>query len=198
MPLALNNYTLGTPYEQASGHLHEDLQLIQIAHNQLEETVSAISTSSSGSGILSRTIRIKHPKILTLPSIYIEAVPAPGVNRYLLLHRWTFVLNTQAGGYTINGGADGFSVAYGDWVVDGSTFEHLSASADILIFSGSPYVDTSLAAYPPFSNGPSTYAGIGNQPLKLIADNNGTASFGGGHPANTGKLTVYYSIESTT
>ncbi len=146
-------------------------------------------------GFLKAQVPVTNADILTLPSVYLEAVPAPGADHYLLLHRWTLVIDATAGGYTFDPAALGLSVAYGNWAVDGATFEHFNAGADVLIFAGGPYVDTSSTAYPPYSNGPNDEASIGNVPFKLIADNNGVADFGGGDPANTGTLTVYYTVE---
>ncbi len=152
------------------------------------------------------TLPLAHADILTLPSIYPEIVPTPGVGKYLVVHRWALCLNANAAAYTnvdTTAAMNGLTVAYGDWFEDASTFSplllmKLATTSQFLggATVGVPSAAAIAAGYPPYGSLPTGIVNITNQPLKLVAWNNSAGDFTGGDPENSALLNVYYTIES--
>ncbi len=168
--------------------------------NALDLTVAQVNAML---GIQTVTVPLTNAQILALPSLYVEVVPAPGVDRALILHRWVLSINANAGAYTnmdfATDALNGFTVAYGDWNTDASTFCPLpdNGLATRFLFTGGPYVAVPNAAalaaeYPPYG---SPAISVDNLPLKLVAWNSGLGDFTGGHADNVGSITVYFSVE---
>lgn len=202
MPLGLFKH-LDQPWEQARGPLRSDLDTLESSFNQLENELSSAPASSS---VIQRArITLSHEQMLVLPSTYLLAVSAPKPNQYHVVHRWAMSFSVGSA-YTNVYTADsqgGFSVAYGDWVDDASTFFPLwgltqANSARQYLGTGTVIVPDAVALaanYPPLSGGPNGIAPIQGLPLKLIAWNAGLGNFTGGGASNAGRLTVYYTTE---
>ncbi len=162
--------------------------------------------ASTGSIVKAPSVPIAHEDLLTTPTTYLDAVPAPGIGKYLVVHRWAMAITTTVA-YTNVYTADsqcGFTVAYGDWVEDASSFFPLwplTQPNTTREYLGGPTIivpdSVALSAqYPSLGGGPNGLAPLENLPLKLVAWNNSLGNFTGGDPANSGILNVYYTVEA--
>ncbi len=139
------------------------------------------------------TLIVNNANFLTLPSTYLEIIPAPGVGKTIVPQWAYFNIRTPGGVYTNITPNNGLSITYGDWL--GECFNwslgwtgtslvnmlvpiHLVPDATILF---SQYPDRTNVFF------------ADNLPLKFTAWNDG-GDFTGGDAANSAIIGVAYSI----
>lgn len=159
-----------------------------IVNNTVPETSCLI-------GIKSVTLTDTQTK--TLPTSYIEIVPAPGENKILGFLFSVIIQDSQGGAYTNIDADNIIRVVYGEWDCDASEIMRLSTAnvKSFLIGSSASSADqrvswANMLSSDVFAN----TSQIVNQPLKLIMYNDPSGNLTGGNIANTLKVTIYYVV----
>ena len=181
-----------------------------------------VATATNASGALTcslagetrATVPITDSEFKALPTTGKTLVAAPGANLYIAWNRIELKTKFGSGAYTgLNGTYAALSVNtgtgnYSTTIADDSTttpaltllsgFVAASAKRFRLVpvleaigGTGELYVLSAQQA-----TGVDTMAAIGNQPLTLTIDNNGSGNLGGGNAANSLTAVVYYTIEA--
>jgi hypothetical protein len=136
-------------------------------------------------------------QIKSLPTTFIEVVPAQGAGKLLIFHRAMIALISDTETYYTNVSVtddDYMAIAYGDdskTVSDGVRNGSVLQSTDVnflLPFRGEP-----LGAFGLTEADSASASNCVNVPLKLIGYNAG-GNLTGGHASNTLEVTVFYSI----
>lgn len=130
-------------------------------------------------------------KVLPTPATYKTIVAAPGAN-LAAVFQWGFLyINADAGAYASIDAGDqqGFTFAYGDWLVDASSFYTFTGTTFAARLG--QFVTIGTGGYPSINNGL-----LGNTAIKLVAWN--SVDYTGGNAANTGKGVVAYSLFNFT
>ncbi len=150
--------------------------------------------TSTGPIIHTATVEIDDAAFKTLPSTYVEIVPAPGSTDLFLMPICAYLFLAATVPYTgVDAGTQkGLSVAYGDWDADALNF--------FVEFTGASFATqlTPIVRVPDAAMLAAEYAGAmgtffgGNFPLKAIAWN--SVDYGGGDVANRYRITVLYTI----
>lgn len=173
------------------------------------KTITGLSSSSNSSGILLfKTITIQHADILTLPTVPVLLLPAPALGFWNKLIGATISTSFSAAGYnTINAvyAAVQIQTPTGDWLADAYVNDSavpMQDATNLLSGIDGVFPFNVPTIFPSASNGWQQYVAtlitrthVSGIATYLSIDNNGTGDLGGGDPANSMLVTLYYIIE---
>lgn len=170
--------------------------------------ITEAEVEALGAELQVATVTLTNSQILTLPTIGVEVVPTPGAGKVIIPFGGVAILNARAGIYTCDAGsswqllslieggaieATGLIAITGSPGGGGTTF---GSETDLIAFSIPALWGIGSGDFVGYlvSTGNTGKPIAENLPLVIQDFYDGVSNYGGGNPANTLTITVYYLI----
>lgn len=190
-----SNTTLGRMAGDPSSLVDGDIWYNSVL-NQLRARVNGVTVSLVGlsAPTYERSFSLTHAEILALPTTYIEVVPDPGANKFLVFDDATIYFDVPGGVYTNVDTVPlrGIAIFYGDWVQEGSLWYPWGGGGEGAVLRPSifPLNHPTNEGFYPVQGGWVS----GSTNLKIGAWNDVGGNYTGGHASNSLKGIVRYRI----